>query len=284
MRRLLLGSAALTAMTVAAFAADLPARGPAVAPAPVYVAPIFTWTGFYVGLNAGVGFNGGSNNGLRAYSLDGLYQSEVDYVNAGLAGVRRDSDSAGFTGGVQAGYNWQFGAFVVGLEADINYLDRDKGGGAYTIVGAPTYPGYELDVLHRGGGGNWFGTLRTRIGVAFDRTLIYATGGLAYADGGSGGAVATLYGPVVNPGPSDGVYATWVGRRNDGSNWGWTLGAGIEHAFSYNWSVKLEYLYVDLDRGGNGDLVAVAGSVPKPAPSSSAAVVRTTTSTSSARA
>lgn len=257
MRRLLLGSAALTAMSVAAFAADLPARGPAVAPAPVYVAPIFTWTGFYVGLNAGVGFNSGSNNGLRAVALPGADPAiidAVDYVNAGLVGVNRDDNNAGFTGGAQIGYNWQFGAMVLGLEADINYLDRSRKNRDFTVVGTGDYQGYELDVTQGGGGSNWFGTIRPRIGVAFDRTMVYATGGLAYGGSHNRNGAVTLYDA------NDDVVARWEGRRS-GSNWGWTIGAGVEHAFSNNFSLKLEYLYVDLDRGGNNDLVRVAGDV-----------------------
>ncbi|MBX9760460.1 MAG: outer membrane beta-barrel protein [Beijerinckiaceae bacterium] len=252
MRRLLLGSAALTAMSVAAFAADLPARGPAVAPAPVYVAPIFTWTGFYVGLNAGVGFNSGNDRGVRAYSVNGQYQNEVDNLNDALASVNRDSSNAGFTGGAQIGYNWQFGAMVLGLEADINYLDRNNGSRNYTIAGFDTlqYGAYDIDVQGSRGGGNWFGTIRPRIGVAFDRTMIYATGGLAYAGSHNGNASVTVYQENTNN-----ELARWEGRRS-GSNWGWTLGAGIEHAFSNNFSLKLEYLYVNLDRGGNNDLVA----------------------------
>jgi len=262
MRRLLLGTAALTAMSAAAFAADLPRRGPAVAPAPVYAAPIFTWSGFYVGLNAGVGFNSGNDRGLRAFttSTDPVIVSDVADINAALlAGHRGDSDNAGFTGGVQIGYNWQFGAMVVGLEADINYLDRDRGNRSFTATnvfgGGVEDDIYDLEVRHGRGGSNWFGTIRPRIGVAFDRTMIYATGGLAYAGSRNGSTSVTVVNVSDDP---DTVLARWEGRRG-GSNWGWTIGAGVEHAFSNNWSLKLEYLYVDLDRGSDRGLVAVSG-------------------------
>src|SRR5690348_11043347 len=114
-RSALLASAAIM-MAGSALAADLPAR--VAAPARYVAAPIFTWTGFYVGLNAGAGFNN-RNNG---YVTSGFGNTVVFSTNGG--GFNNNND-AGFTGGVQAGYNWQISPlFVVGVEADINYLDR----------------------------------------------------------------------------------------------------------------------------------------------------------------
>lgn len=212
-RSALLASAAiLTAGS--AFAADLPAR---VAPAPYIAAPIFTWTGFYVGLNAGAGFNGGN----RHFSEFGYY----DYNTAGSIGSNNDT---GFTGGLQVGYNWQFGSFVAGVETDINYIDRSNGNSfSYT-----PYGGYEY-VLGFGDSNNWFGTVRGRLGYAVDRALFYATGGFAYG-GKIGGASGTYHNLVLTT--SD----------NNGSSTGWTLGGGMEYAFSNAWTVRLEYLHVDL--------------------------------------
>ena len=258
MRRLLLSSAALVAMSVAAAAADLPRRAPAVAPAPVYVAPIFTWSGFYMGVNLGVAFGNDNDRGLRAVALPGAgpgIVAAVDYVNAGLAAADRDNDrNTSLTGGVQIGYNWQFGGLVVGLEADINAKGRNGDRRDYTIVGTGQYAPYELDVFESRRGANWFGTIRPRIGMAFDRTLLYVTGGLAYGSGNRGTDSVVLYDTRFDP---DREIATWTGSRRSGGNWGWTLGAGIEHAFSQNWTMKLEYLYVDLDRGRNRDLVSI---------------------------
>lgn len=243
-------------MTAAAVAADLPARAPAMAPAPVYAAPIFTWSGFYVGLNAGVGFRKDSERRADyVYAVDpaGPLAGWVGPVNADLAvfGRNNGNDDTGFTGGVQVGYNWQFGSMVVGLEADINYLDRGNNNRGYFIpdVGAS---GLDLDVFGGRSGSNWFGTIRPRIGVAFDRTMIYATGGLAYGGGGKGRSYAVLSDPLAG----GAVVAEWFGAHRSSNNWGWTLGAGVEHAFSNNLSLKLEYLYVDLDRGGHNRLVS----------------------------
>ncbi|HEY8580164.1 MAG TPA: outer membrane beta-barrel protein, partial [Beijerinckiaceae bacterium] len=258
MKRFLLATSALVAMSAAAYAADLPARvGPA-APAPAYAVPIFTWTGFYVGLNAGATFGGGDHHHLRATTLAGASVDEVNFADRvnreiGSAGVgNRHGDSAGFTGGAQIGYNWQFGSMVVGLEADVNYRDGRDSNDAFSIAWVNAQnEGRALDFRGGRGGSNWFMTFRPRVGVALDRTLLYVTGGLAYGGGSRRGGVVELYDTDTDP---DTLIATWGRGRRSGSDWGWTLGGGIEHAFSNNWTVKLEYLYVDLDRGGRNDL------------------------------
>ena len=260
MRGLLLSSAALAVMSAAAVAADLPARGPAMAPAPVYAAPIFTWTGFYVGLNAGAGFHRGSSN-APDYVFDAPAGSVAPGLIAGinadlaLAG-RRGNDDTGFTGGAQIGYNWQFGAMVLGIEADINYLDKGRNDRGYTILGIGG-TGLDLTVNGNRGGSDWFGTLRGRVGYAFDRTMIYATGGLAYSDAGNNRGAAF----VTDPGLGGATVATYTSRGSS-SDWGWALGAGVEHAFTNNWSAKLEYLYVDLDRGGTQRYTSIGAGAP----------------------
>lgn len=233
-RSALLATALVSASS--AFAADLPARAPAPAP---YVAavPIFTWTGFYVGLNAGAGWNN-NDNGI------GTSFNRTTYpVYGGSSG-----NDAGFTGGVQAGYNMQFGSFVAGVEADINYIDRNNGStGSFPSVASPAV-GTDFRVS-RGNGDNWFGTVRGRLGFAFDRALVYATGGLAYG-GHAGGSSITQrdYGFIVGPSPYTwgSTTANLSSSGDDSSNVGWTLGGGAEWAFSNSMSLRLEYLHVDL--------------------------------------
>ena len=180
MKKILLSSVALLGLASGALAADLPSRR---APAPMIAAvPVFTCTGFYVGVNAGYGWNTNDDfvfNGLR-----------YDY-----------NDDGGLVGGAQAGYNYQIGSFVVGLEGDIQYADFG-GDNDFGILG------YDYDRS------DWFGTVRARAGVAFDRALVYATGGFAFADDANG----------------------------------WTVGGGIEYAFTNNLSAKIEGLYVNLDQ------------------------------------
>ncbi|MFD2228288.1 outer membrane protein, partial [Microvirga arabica] len=101
MKKILLASVALFGFAGAAAAADLPVRS--APPAPIIAAaPIFTWTGFYVGVNAGYGW------------------SNDDFDSVDLAD---EDDDGGFVGGAQVGYNYQIGSFVVGLEGDIQYAD-----------------------------------------------------------------------------------------------------------------------------------------------------------------
>ena len=197
MRKLLLAATALTAVSAPAFAADLPSRTTAPAAPVAYAPPAFTWTGFYIGVNAGYGW---SNCG------------DTTFAGPGGTFVFSSGDDGGFVGGGQIGYNMQTGAFVWGLETDIQYAD---------FGGDRTYGGFAVTSSN----GNYFGTVRGRIGFAMDRALFYVTGGLAYGD---------------------------IGDRIFGSNdtrAGWTLGGGVEYAFTNNWTAKVEGLWVNIDRG-----------------------------------
>ena len=143
MKKYLLASVAALGLVAAgaASAADLPSRkGPVVAP--VYV-PVFTWTGFYVGANAGYGWGNTSTN------------------NLGQVG-----DLDGFVGGGQVGYNYQIGQFVLGAEADFQGADLSSGS---NIFGTSVKTEY-------------FGTVRARLGWAIDRWMPYITGGWAYGN------------------------------------------------------------------------------------------------------
>lgn len=198
MKTYLLSSIAALSLVVAgaASAADLPSRkGPVVAP--VY-APVFTWTGFYVGGNAGYGFG------------------QVDSTNLGVIGQYDDPD--GFVGGGQIGYNYQYGQFVFGLEADFQGADLKS---RSALIASGVRASNEL---------NYFGTVRGRIGYAFDRFLPYVTGGFAYGN---------VNNKITTP------FATFT---NDNTQYGYTVGAGLEYAFTNNWSAKIEYLYTDLSK------------------------------------
>jgi outer membrane immunogenic protein len=184
MKKILLSSVALIAFSAGAMAADLPSRR---APAPMVAAvPVFTWTGFYVGVNAGYGWNDGTS---------------VTFPN-GLVVSTDGNDDGGFVGGAQIGYNYQIGSFVVGVEGDLQYADF--GDNRYNFGAAGIF---------EDGSDDWFGTVRARAGVAFDRALVYATGGFAFADDRAG----------------------------------WTLGGGLEYAFTNNLTGKIEGLYVNLE-------------------------------------
>ena len=196
MKRALFCATALLVAT-AAQAADLPRRQ-----APAFVPPpSFTWTGFYLGLNAGVI---GADFSKAARFIDG---------------------KAGFTGGVTAGYNHQISNIVLGIEGDYNYSGAGGRG-----------PSPLVPLLVRGEL-NSFGTIRGRLGVAFDRALLYGTGGYAFGntkiDGGILGGSATQH--------------------------GYAVGGGLEYAFTQSISAKAEYLYMPLNSKSNAPAALVTG-------------------------
>jgi outer membrane immunogenic protein len=167
MRKILLATAALLATTALVSAADLPRR--TVAPAPVVAAvPVFTWTGFYAGLHGG--YIGHDSDATLVGVGPAVPVPAVAFAPAGIgSGFGLDSD--GFMFGGQIGGNVQFGMFVAGLEVDISYTDVGARG-VFTSGGFTTT--YRTDM-------DYFGTVRGRLGLAFDCVMIYGTGGLAYA-------------------------------------------------------------------------------------------------------
>jgi outer membrane immunogenic protein len=206
MRRIvisLLGASAMVAgATYGALAADLGVPAVRVAPAPVVVAP-FTWTGFYLGANAGGGWSNGHGNAT---------------INGTGTGAVTGSGS-GFLGGGQAGYNWQWGSWVVGAETD---LQGSTGKGNVTgTIGAVT--------LNASSKSPYFGTIRARAGYAIDRWLIYVTGGAVYGSNQLSGTISNTPGTFSSS-------ATF---------WTYTIGGGVEAAlWDPHWSVKAEYLYM----------------------------------------
>jgi outer membrane immunogenic protein len=167
-------------------------------PLPVPIVQVFSWTGFYIGGNAGWGFTNGSGTFTTALGADPFT------VNTN-----------GFIGGAQLGYNWQTGPMVLGAEAD---FQGTAASGSLSATAGPTISATAKTP--------WFGTLRGRVGYAFDSVLLYATGGAVYGESSWNGSVST------------------VGNFSSATTfWTWTLGAGVEAAFWGCWSAKLEYLF-----------------------------------------
>lgn len=206
MKKLLLASILVLA-TGAAYAADIVGGEP---PAPAPVASSFDWTGAYIGVNAGGGF------GTFKHPFSGPTGS----------GDFADVSAGGFLGGVQAGYNWQSGQVVYGVETDFQGSAVKGSLSVPSLGGSATLVETKVD---------WFGTLRARIGYTpADRFMVYGTGGLAY------GHVKTLL--------VDGAFSSSKTKA------GWTIGAGAEYAINTNWSIKSEYLYTDLGKSHVADL------------------------------
>jgi outer membrane immunogenic protein len=242
MKRILLSSIAILGISGAALAADLPARtmAPAFEPSPFAGAPIFTWTGFYGGVNAGYAWAGARANSFTIPM--GTFDNGA--TTGGTVTYDGKDNRGGFTGGGQLGYNYQFGQFVVGVETDVQYVGL-KRSNATALVPAGFPASYTAPPI--GGGVDWFGTLRGRAGYAFDRALVYGTGGLAYGNASDN---------RVFP----------FGKGND-TRIGWVAGAGVDYAVTNNVIVGLEGLYVDLQRSGrtgNGGSYVNAGGTRVP--------------------
>ncbi len=231
------------ALTGTAFAADLPLRS---APPPfVPPPPVFTWTGFYAGLNAGYAFDAKTrfNTGVGpGGALPG-----VNPPFLGAPGTRANVNDDGFTGGGQIGYNYQFGAgsgVVVGVEADAQYTDLDRRVGIdYTGVSPLNSALGGTGTAYRGGL-DFLGTVRGRVGYAFNQFMIYGTGGFAYGEVNNSVNVFTAPGALFA-----------AGGRSDLQT-GYTYGGGLEYAIptasflnvfhSSAVTVKAEYLHYDL--------------------------------------
>jgi outer membrane immunogenic protein len=241
-RLILLGAACL--VSTGAAAADLTI----IEPAPIYVAPLYDWNGFYAGINGGYG-GGVFEHPFQLNGPEPVEEVAPALVAPGpgqivLATGSADVTAGGFVGGIQAGYNWQFDEnFLIGIEADIQGLSID-GRVSLEITDESGELGggtFEADL---GTSVDWFATLRPRIGWVNDRFVVYATGGLAWAQTTSS-IYADLSG-VMEVEPFDESVTL--------DRFGWTIGAGIEYALTDNITLKTEYLYTDL---GSEEMFAV---------------------------
>ena len=210
--RKFIGATLLVAASSTAFAADLPSRR---AP-PVYIPPapppVFSWSGVYVG--GQVGYNFGNDRSLA-------------FATGTPVGLASNAVSQnGVIGGAHVGYNYAtrgmpfFGnssavSAVFGLEGDVD--------------GTSAKSNYGLGGIAVSSSPNVQGSVRGRVGLAYDRVLFYATGGAAF------GGFQNNYTNTLN-GLTDSFSHTRVG---------YTVGGGIEYAFTNNWSVRAEYRYTD---------------------------------------
>ncbi|HEV2154127.1 outer membrane protein [Bradyrhizobium sp.] len=180
MKGLVVGAAALVAAgwTASAEAADFNygQRAPYTVNQPLNA---YSWAGPYLGANLGYEWGSVSNLPVKP---------------------------AGFVGGIQAGYNFQTGPWVFGVEGDIQAAGADD-----------TFAPWKFS-------NPWFGTLRGRAGYTFSNVMVYGTAGLAFGE----------------------LRAQTFGWTESHTSAGWTIGAGAEVGFAPNWSAKLEYLYIDL--------------------------------------
>ena len=195
------GAALALATTHAAMAADMPVKA---RPAPVAV---FTWTGCYIGGHAGW---------LKG---DSDFRSNVQVAGFELDQTIKHNE---FTGGALAGCNLQYGQWVFGFEGDASYAKSDK----FAVVD-PT----NRDEIFRTRL-DWYGTVRGRVGIAFDRVLLYGTGGAAIS------RIRYSYENYV-----DGTLAVLENRNDARAGIGWVAGAGLDYALTNNWIIGVEGLF-----------------------------------------
>lgn len=264
MKNHLLASVALPAFLAgSAMAADLPYKAPPPPPPPA----VFSWTGFYAGLNLGgawgrsdVATNPNCGAVLPAgfftyFCGPGFGQANAAAVAAAGSG---SINSSGITGGAQVGYNLQSGNVVYGVEADaeaFRLMGSRQGGGTFPVF-TGVFPVGTPFTMTSSVSTNWLVTVRGRVGWAFGDVLAYATGGLAVTDLSVNN---TYVENVAGPNTGSGAWGSSATKL------GWTVGGGFEWAWSRNWSAKAEYLYLDFGSvTASGMIVNPAGGAGNP--------------------
>jgi outer membrane immunogenic protein len=244
LRRILLATAGVVALTGAAAAAELlPPK-----PLPPYVPPPPPpmWTGFYAGLNAGWTFGGTNNVNVTTVGIPIVAGSEPFAAAAaasttGVLPLRNE----GFIGGGQIGYNYQFAnAWVVGVEADIQGTGARDSDFRGAVVPTGVAGTSQIGAVFASNHIDYLGTVRGRIGWLVTPTfLIFGDGGFAYGGVRQDILATSQTAPNLILGNTFPAFARFNKTRP-----GWTAGGGLEWMFMPNWSVRAEYLYYDLGR------------------------------------
>jgi len=213
MKKICVVGAAILALAITpAVAADM-------APRPVYTkaapvpAPLYDWSGVYIGAHVGYGW--------------------ADPAITPLVGgpISNHPQPSGVMGGGQIGINWQTGPWVLGAEADASWGDLDDTRTCTLVTSGLT--------LSCRGAPKYFGTIDARLGYAVDRVLLYAKGGAAWSHEDFTQTGITL--PLCTGTPCTGSVFQW----------GWNAGVGLEYALTRNWTAKVEYDFMDFDHADN---------------------------------
>jgi outer membrane immunogenic protein len=264
MRRIafaLLASTSLLGLASVAEAADLMVRKVAPPPPPP---PVYSWTGFYIGAHIGAGWSRKDFhtpdpfcNEFTAYD-----ESQDGFTLSGCENNRRGSHNAiGGLGGFQAGYNWQAGVVVFGIEGQYSWanLKGDHSDSFHFAFVDPFEEGNSF-LNHRTSRFSTdikgIGTIAGRIGLTSfpsDRTLFYVKGGAAYV---KEDFTETITGASVDC--AEGCVSTLYSADASASRhrWGWMVGVGLEFGLWDNWSGKVEYNYLDF---GKDDPIKLTG-------------------------
>jgi len=200
-----------------ALAADL-SRPPPVYKAPPPVVPVFNWTGWYIGANAGYGWGSSTNPSIPGD--DGLFPS---------------LSPKGFIGGGQLGYNWQVNPnWLLGLETDFQGADiKASGSNPFDVIDPATGAVIGTGAASLSEKLDFLGTARVRAGLVYNNWLLYGSGGLAY------GNVKSTIGFIDTTG--DAI----AGSRSE-TRVGWAAGGGVNYLLTPNWILGVDFLHYDL--------------------------------------
>ena len=254
MKRTAAAAAGLLALlTAPAMAADLPMKAPG--PAPV-VAPAWSWTGFYIGASGG----GAWGRAEITHSAIPAPAGQAFPVDAAAVTAASSPllNPNGYVAGGHAGFNYQTGSFVWGLEGDFSYFRlRASTAGTFPfpstlaggILGPPTLTFNAATEIST----DWLLTVRPRVGFTAGNALFYATGGLAVTNEKVNQVSGVLNG------------ATFASSISE-TRLGWTVGGGIEYIVTPNWTIRAEYLHLDFGTasgpGVNNVPTGVLGNLP----------------------
>jgi len=231
MRKLILSVTMLFAAVCLsqAWAADLGRPVYKAAPAP---APIYNWSGFYVGGHIG-------------YGWADLHTTIIDATGPAFpVGTGLTADPDGWLGGAQIGFNWQSGNWVFGIEGEYTWSGIDSDTTTFSVVPGPAAAGVRVTIHNEI---ESIAMVTGRVGYAWNNSLLYVKGGWAWVDTSSS-AFSTN-----NAGANLGTLTGSSSRD------GWTIGAGWEYGFTPNWSWKVEYNFIDL--GSDTTTVTTAAGV-----------------------
>jgi outer membrane immunogenic protein len=243
-------AAAGLGVSASAFAADLsPATAPVYTKAPA-APPAWTWTGVYVGGNAGW---------VKEHA-----SGTSDFLNTAIGGAfatdpQLDSPSgSSFIGGGQLGYNWQVNQYLVlGAEGDWDWLNTKYSFCRQTDIGSLACTDNSRGFETIGSQANWLATSRGRLGMtvpAFSNVMVYGTGGLAWGSIKTTESLSCLVGGCATSSLLLAASSSVTQNKT-----GWVAGAGVEGMLTPNWSIKAEWLHVDL--GTLSNTFVTAGTV-----------------------
>jgi outer membrane immunogenic protein len=232
----------LSVAATAALSASLAAQAADLRP-PVSKEPVYLWAGFYAGVNAGFAWSRTEvdplGNNLLCTSAPAACTSQVASIPPSLG-----TNGKGAMIGGQAGFNYQTGPYVLGVEADLDWTNLGASGtqgGFAPVVGFPGL--FSATTATADQRLRYFGTLRARVGftpVTYPTLLVYVTGGLAYGGLNSSTSVAQI------PGGCVGCVITPATGSETVIRTGWTVGGGFDYLLAGDWSVRAEYLYFNL--------------------------------------